>query len=80
MDSKLTIGEQTELIYQAVEFWYEHFEADRQHEATAVLCAAAVRFVNEGESSVAELATALICAYPGLPATRVNAPTSIAIH
>ncbi|NKL39753.1 hypothetical protein GFL57_01755 [Rhizobium leguminosarum bv. viciae] len=45
-----------------------------------LLCDAAIELYNEGCRSVEEMATLLIGTYVGLPATRVNAPSSSSVH
>jgi hypothetical protein len=45
-----------------------------------VLCQATIEFYQEGHRTSDDIATALIGTYVGIHATRVNAPTSAALH
>jgi len=75
------VPEQDHLIMTgAVREWYRHYNAMWDDEASSVLCDAAIELYNEGCRSVEEMATVLIGTYVGVAATRVNAPTSDAIH
>ncbi|MGZ2432627.1 hypothetical protein [Rhizobium redzepovicii] len=68
------------IISKAVSQWYRHYNAAWDDDASSFLCDAAIELFNEGCHSVDEMATALIGAYVGLAATRVNAPSSSAVH
>ncbi len=65
---------------EAVQIWYRFYEVPPNERSSQVLCEAAISLYNEGYRSVDEIATALIGTYIGLWSTKVNAPTSSAIH
>ena len=68
------------MLSRAVQAWFRHYGATVGDESTQVLCSAAVDLYNNGHKTAEEIASVLIDAYRGLEATRINAPTSAAIH
>ncbi len=68
------------IISQAVSQWYRYYNADWDDHASSFLCDAAIDLYNDGCSSADEMAAILIGTYVGIPATRVNAPSSSALH
>jgi len=68
------------IMSRAVQAWYRFYEADWNDETSSFLCSAAIELFNGGCRSSDDMATALIGTYVGLAATRVNAPSSNAIH
>ncbi len=68
------------IISKAVSQWYRHYNVTWDDEASSFLCDAAIKLYEEGSRSAEEMATVLIGTYVGLAATRVNAPTSDALH
>jgi len=75
-----THDEDFRMLSQAVQAWYRFYEVVPDDQASHTLGAAAIQFFNDGHRSVDELTTLLIGTYVGRWATRVNAPTSAAIH
>jgi hypothetical protein len=67
-------------LSKAVSRWFEYYNAEYDETASETLCNAAVDLFNEGYRSTDEIATLLIGTYIGIWSTRVNAPTSCAIH
>ncbi|KQV18240.1 hypothetical protein ASC97_29690 [Rhizobium sp. Root1203] len=65
---------------EAVQHWYRFYEVPPNDQSSQVLCTAAISLYNEGYRSVDDIATALIGTYVGIWSTKVNAPTSSAIH
>jgi hypothetical protein len=64
----------------AVQAWYRFCDLDPKDGLSNVLFQAAIDFYNEGHRSTDDIAAALIGTYVGIHATRVNAPTSAALH
>jgi hypothetical protein len=56
----------------AVQAWYRFYELDPKDGPSD--------FYNAGHRTPGDIATALIGTYVGIHATRVNAPTSAAVH
>jgi hypothetical protein len=65
---------------EAVQTWYRFYELRPDEQSSQVLSEAAISLYNEGYRSVDDIATALIGTYVGIWSTKVNAPTSLAIH
>jgi hypothetical protein len=65
---------------EAVQAWYRFYELDPKDGLSHVLCQAAIDFYQAGHCTADDIATALIGNYVGIHATRVNAPTSAAVH
>jgi divalent metal cation (Fe/Co/Zn/Cd) transporter len=65
---------------EAVQAWHRHYGIIPNEQSTSVLCLAAIELYNEGYRSLDEIAAMLISTYVGQEATRVNAPTSAAVH
>ncbi|WP_018858705.1 hypothetical protein [Rhizobium sp. 42MFCr.1] len=65
---------------EAVQAWHRHYGIIPNEQSTSVLCLAAIELYNEGYRSLDEIAAMLISTYVGQDATRVNAPTSAAVH
>lgn len=68
------------MLSQAVQAWYRYYEVVPDDQASNTLGAAAIQFFNDGHRSLDEITTMLIVTYVGRWATRVNAPTSNAVH
>jgi len=68
------------LLSLAVQHWYRHYNVAPTDHATDTLCAAAMNFLREGCRTVEEIAQKLVETYAGLPAIKVNAPSSCSIH
>ncbi|MGO4117479.1 hypothetical protein ACCS70_25830 [Rhizobium ruizarguesonis] len=68
------------VVSEAVRRWYEFYEITPDNKASDVLCHAALNFYGDGYRTIDDIATLLIGTYPGLSATRINAPTSQAVH
>lgn len=68
------------IMSKAVREWYRHYNVSWDDQASSFLCDAAIELYNDGCRSVQEMATVLIGTYVGLEATRVNAPSSNAMH
>ena len=68
------------MLSEAVQAWYRYYEVDPEDRASHTLCTAAIDFFNEGYRSLDDLSTMLIGTYVGRWSTRVNAPTSAALH
>ncbi|MBW9115625.1 hypothetical protein JNB88_18480 [Rhizobium cauense] len=67
-------------LSEAVSRWFEYYETEYDEAASETLCNAAVDLFNEGYRSTDDIASLLIGAYVGIWFTRINAPTSSAIH
>jgi len=67
-------------LSDAVRAWYRFYELDPKDGLSNVLCQAAIDFYHAGHPTPGDIATALIGTYVGIHATRVNAPTSAAVH
>ncbi len=65
---------------KAVRAWFLYYEETPDERASNVLSSAAIEFYNDGYRSAEDIAAMLIGTYVGLFSTRVNAPTSQAIH
>ena len=65
---------------EAVQAWHRHYGIIPNEQSTSVLCLAAIELYNEGYRSLDEIAAMLVSTYVGQEATRVNAPTSAAVH
>ncbi|KAA0690946.1 hypothetical protein DTW90_29055 [Neorhizobium sp. P12A] len=65
---------------EAVQNWYHYYGVPPDEQSSQFLCTAVMNLYNEGYRSVDDLATALIGTYIGISSTKVNAPTSSAIH
>ncbi|AUW42658.1 hypothetical protein [Rhizobium leguminosarum] len=65
---------------EAVQAWYRYYEVDPKDGLSDVLRQATIEFYQEGHRTSDDIATALIGTYVGIHATRVNAPTSAALH
>jgi hypothetical protein len=65
---------------EAVQAWYRFYQINPKNGLFYVLCQAAIDLYREGHHSSDDIATALIGGYVGIHATRVNAPTSAAVH
>ncbi|MGB8287741.1 MAG: hypothetical protein WCE42_07335 [Rhizobium ruizarguesonis] len=65
---------------EAVQAWCRFYGVDPKDGLSDVLCQAAIDFFQEGHRTSDDIATALIGTYIGIHATRVNAPTSAALH
>jgi hypothetical protein len=63
-----------------VQSWYRFNKVDPTNKASTVLCFAAIELFNGGCRSSDDMATILIASYLCLAATRVNAPSSQAVH
>lgn len=68
------------MMSEAVQAWYRFYEVSPDDRATEMLSSAAIDLYNEGYRSADEIATMLIGSYVGIWSTRVNAPTSAALH
>lgn len=65
---------------EAVQAWYRFYQIDSRRGLSDLLCQAAIDLYREGHRSSDDIATVLIGTYVGIDATRVNAPTSAAVH
>jgi hypothetical protein len=65
---------------EAVQAWYRFYKIDPKEGLSDVLCRAAIDFYRDGHHTADDIATALIGAYVGVNATRVNAPSSTSVH
>lgn len=68
------------VISGAVSAWYHYYGATWDDRASSILCDAAIAIFDGGCRSVDGIAAALIGSYVGILGTRVNAPTSEAVH
>ncbi|ANM13548.1 UNVERIFIED_ORG: hypothetical protein GGI57_005797 [Rhizobium aethiopicum] len=68
------------MLSEAVQAWYRYYEVEPDDQASQTLCSAAIEFFNDGARSLEDVTTLLIGTYVGRWATRVNAPTSAAVH
>lgn len=68
------------MLSQAVQRWYRHYGETPTDACSALLCMHAIRLYNEGVRSEELIASELIGTYVGLPATKINAPSSDAVH
>ncbi|PZM16444.1 hypothetical protein [Rhizobium tubonense] len=68
------------VMSQAVLAWYRYYEIDPEVPPSIVLCTAALDLYKDGYRSVDEIANMLIGIYVGVYSTRVNAPSSVAVH
>jgi len=75
-----THDEHFRMMSEAVQAWYRYYEVDPDDQASQTLCAAAIALFNDGHRSLDDLSTMLIGTYVGRWSTRVNAPTSAAVH
>lgn len=60
--------------------WFLYYEECPDERASNVLSSAAIEFYNDGYRNAEDIAAMLIGTCVGLFSTRVNAPTSLAIH
>ena len=68
------------MVSLAVQHWYGHYDVAPTDQVTDTLCTAAINFLREGCRTVEEIAQKLLETYPGLPAIKVNAPSSASVH
>jgi len=68
------------LISKAVGAWYRHYGVGWDDHASSFLCDVAIALYANGCRSPEMLAATLISEYVGIAATRVNAPSSGAVH
>ncbi|NNU63873.1 hypothetical protein G9X67_01080 [Rhizobium sp. WYCCWR 11152] len=68
------------VVSEAVRRWFEFYEVPLDERASDTLCSAAISLYGDGYQLVDDIATMLIGTYVGLWATRINAPTSEAVH
>lgn len=68
------------MLAEAVQKWFEFYDVERTRPVDKMLCRAAMRIYQEGYHSVDEISTVLIATYVGILATRINAPSSAAVH
>ncbi|MBB4291517.1 hypothetical protein GGE16_003576 [Rhizobium leguminosarum] len=76
----MTIKDDHRIMSQAVREWYRYYGVEWDDQASSFLCDAAIGLYEQGCRSVEEMATTLIGTYVGLPATRINAPSSDTVH
>jgi len=74
------VDHEQSVIAKAVREWYRHYDVEWDDSASSFLCDAAIELYDGGCRSLENMATILIGNYVGLAATRVNAPTSDAVH
>ncbi|NKN09527.1 hypothetical protein [Rhizobium laguerreae] len=77
---KMNREQLTQMLSRAVHRWFRYYGLERDNYASQVLCNAALEFYNEGYRSEDDIATILIGTYVGVDATKINAPTSAAVH
>jgi hypothetical protein len=75
-----TYDEDFRMLSEAVQAWYRFYEVDPDDQASHTLACAAIQFFNDGHRSLDDITTMLIGTYVGKWATRINAPTSAAVH
>ncbi|MDR7141923.1 hypothetical protein J2X43_000114 [Rhizobium sp. BE258] len=68
------------MISKAVSAWYRHYDVNWDDHASSFLCDAAIELYASGCRSSEMLAATLISNYVGIAGTRVNAPSSGAVH
>jgi hypothetical protein len=68
------------IVSEAVRRWFEFYEITPDSKALNALCNAALNLYRDGYRTIGDIATVLIGTYVGLSATRINAPTSEAVH
>ncbi|RXT29893.1 hypothetical protein B5P46_02200 [Rhizobium leguminosarum] len=68
------------VVSEAVRRWFEFYEVPLDERASDALSSAAISLYGDGYQTVDDIATMLIGTYVGLWATRINAPTSKAVH
>nr|WP_223217165.1 hypothetical protein [Rhizobium cauense] len=68
------------MMSNAVRAWYVYYEESPDQRTSTVLSSAAVDLYRKGHRTAENIAAMLIGTYVGLYSTRVNAPTSRAIH
>jgi len=68
------------LITKAVSAWYQHYGVGWDEHASSFLCDVAIELYAKGCRSGEMLAATLISDYVGIAGTRVNAPSSGAVH
>ena len=71
---------QSALISKAVKEWYSFYEIQPDEASSETLCKAAMELLEQGFDDSEDLATLLIGKYVGKWATRINAPSSNAVH
>ncbi|MDM9649110.1 hypothetical protein [Rhizobium sp. S163] len=74
------VSEDHVLISKAVSAWYRHYGVPWDDHASSFLCDVAIEMYANGCRSVEMLAAILIADYAGVAGTRVNAPSSDAVH
>ncbi len=73
-------GSECRILAEAVLQWYSFYEVAPDDEASSTLVAAALEFFHDGYHTADDLAVRLIGTYVGIWSTKINAPTSAAIH
>ncbi|MGR9251259.1 hypothetical protein [Rhizobium leguminosarum] len=74
------VGPVVAVVSEAVRRWFEFYEVPLDERASHTLCSAAISLYGDGYQTVDDIATMLIGTYVGIWATRINAPTSAAVH
>lgn len=68
------------MLSEAVQAWFQYYQADPDEGASHLLCNAALAFFRDGYHTIDDVTTMLIGTYVGIPSTWVNAPTSASVH
>jgi len=80
MPHRAPTGNDWRMLAEAVVEWYSFYEVPPDDEASSALVGAALDFFRDGYQTTEDIAVMLIGTYIGIWSTKVNAPTSAAIH
>lgn len=80
MPHRAPTGSEYRMLAEAVLQWYSFYEVPPDDKASSTLVSAALDFFHDGHHTADDLAVMLIGTYVGIWSTKINAPTSAAIH
>jgi hypothetical protein len=73
-------GSELRTLSEAVQRWFDFYQAESDENVSQTLCDAAVALYRDGHRQAADIATILIGTFIGPLSARVNAPSSASIH
>lgn len=80
MPHRAPMGSEYRMLAEVVLQWYSFYDVPPDDEASSALVAAALDFFHDGYHTAEDLAVMLIGTYVGIWSTKINAPSSAAIH
>lgn len=80
MPHRAPMGSDCRMLAEAVLQWYSFYDVPPDDQASSTLVGAALEFFHDGYHTTEDIAVMLIGTYIGIWSTKINAPTSAAIH